>query len=106
MFRLRYYSYEQYNPYFGKIVTTEISSGRTITCLFSGKNRKTGKEFYRVWYFRPECQGKLDYDTTVEGDMGTEITKEEFNKLNFGCLKCRTMPSDFNVTKKLWGEDW
>ena len=93
-----YNVYEQYNPYFGKIVTTEISSGRTITCLFSGKNRKTGKEFYRVWYFRP--------DTTVEGDMGTEITKEEFNKLNFGCLKCRTMPSDFNVTKKLWGEDW
>jgi hypothetical protein len=101
-----YNVYGQYNPYFEKIVTTEISSGRTITCLFSGKNSKTGKEFYRVWYFRPECQGKLDYDTTVEGDMGTEITKEEFNKLNFGCLKCRTMPSDFNVTKKLWGEDW
>lgn len=101
-----YNVYRQYNPYFGKIVTTEISSGRTITCLFSGKNSKTGKEFYRVWYFRPECQGKLDYDTTVEGDMGTEITEEEFNKLNFGCLKCRTMPSDFNVTKKLWGEDW
>ena len=52
--------YSQYNPYFGKTVTTEISSGRTITCLFSGKNSKTGKEFYRVWYFRPECQGKLD----------------------------------------------
>ena len=101
-----YNVYGQYNPYFGKIVTTEISSGRTITCLFSGKNSKTGKEFYRVWYFRPECQGKLDYDTTVEGDMGTEITEEEFNKLNFGSLKCRTMPSDFNVTKKLWGEDW
>lgn len=47
--------YSQYNPYFGKTVTTEISTGRTITCLFSGKNQKTGKEFYRVWYFRPEC---------------------------------------------------
>lgn len=99
-----YNSYTQYNPYFGKFVTAEISSGRTITCLFSGKNRKTGKEFYRVWYFRPECQGKLDYNVTVDGDMGIEITKEEFNKLKFGSLKCSGMPSDYNVTKALWGE--
>lgn len=34
-----------------------------------------------MWYFRPKCQGKLDYNTTVAGDMGIEITKEEFNKL-------------------------
>lgn len=100
-----YSSYEQYNPYFEKIVTAEISSGRTITCLFSGKNSKTGKEFYRVWYFRPECQGKYDYNKTVEGDMGIEITKEEFNKLKFGCLKCTCMPSDYNVVHKLWGDD-
>lgn len=97
--------YSQYNPYFGKTVTTEISSGRTITCLFSGKNSKTGKEFYRVWYFRPECQGKLDYNKTVEGDMGIEITKEEFSKLKFGVLTCKSIPSDYNVTKKLWGYD-
>ena len=98
-------SYTQYNPYFGTFVTTEISSGRTITCLFNGKNQKTGKEFYRVWYFRPECQGKFDYNATVKGDMGIEITKEEFNKLNFGDLKCKLVPSDYNVTKKLWGYD-
>lgn len=96
--------YSQYNPYFGKTVTTEISTGRTITCLFSGKNSKTGKEFYRVWYFRPECQGKLDYNRTVDGDMGIEITKEEFNKLKFGALTCTCMPSDYNVVHKLWGE--
>ena len=98
-------SYTQYNPYFGTFVTTEISSGRTITCLFDGKNHKTGKKFYRVWYFRPECQGKFDYNATVEGDMGIEITKEEFDKLKFGCLKCKSIPSDYNVTKKLWGDD-
>lgn len=96
--------YSQYNPYFGKTVTTEISSGRTITCLFSGKNSKTSKEFYRVWYFRPECQGKLDYNTTVDGDMGIEITKEEFNKLNFGALTCTCMPSDYDVVHALWGD--
>lgn len=97
--------YDQYNPYFGKTVTTEISSGRTITCLFSGKNSKTGKEFFRVWYFRPECQGKFDYNKTVDGDMGIEITKEEFDKLKFGALTCSNVPSDFSVTKKLWGDD-
>jgi hypothetical protein len=96
--------YSQYNPYFRKTVTTEISTGRTITCLFSGKNSKTGKEFYRVWYFRPECQGKLDYNTTVDGDMGIEITKEEFNKLNFGALTCTCMPSDYDVVHALWGD--
>lgn len=96
--------YSQYNPYFGKIVTTEISSGRTITCLFSGKNRKTGKEFYRVWYFRPECQGKNDYNKTINGDMGIEITKEEFNKLKFGSLTCTCMPSDYDVVHALWGD--
>ena len=96
--------YSQYNPYFGKTVTTEISTGRTITCLFSGKNSKTGKEFYRVWYFRPECQGKLDYNTTVDGDMGIEIAKEEFNKLNFGALTCTCMPSDYDVVHALWGD--
>lgn len=96
--------YSQYNPYFGKTVTTEISTGRTITCLFSGKNSKTGKEFYRVWYFRPECQRKLDYNTTVDGDMGIEITKEEFNKLNFGALTCTCMPSDYDVVHALWGD--
>lgn len=97
--------YRQYNPYFGRSVTTEISTGRTITCLFSGKNSKTGKEFYRVWYFRPECQGKLDYNTTVDGDMGIEITKEEFNKLKFGALTCTCMPSDYDVVNALWGRD-
>lgn len=96
--------YDQYNPYFEKTVTTEISSGRTITCLFSGKNSKTGKEFFRVWYFRPECQGKNDYNKTVDGDMGIAITKEEFNKLNFGALTCTCMPSDYDVVHALWGD--
>lgn len=37
--------------------------------------------------------------------MGIEITKEEFNKLKFGSLKCRTMPSDYDVVHALWGDD-
>ncbi|MEI3163750.1 MAG: hypothetical protein V8S74_10295 [Lachnospirales bacterium] len=97
-------AYNQYNPYFGKFVTTEISSGRTITCLFDGTNKKTGKKFYRKWYFRPECQGKLDYNTTVDGDMGIEITKEEYDSLSVVSQKCTCMPSDYDVVHKLWGD--
>lgn len=97
-------AYNQFNPYFHEFVTTEISSGRTITCLFSGKNSKTGKMFYRKWYFRPECQGKLDYNRTVKGDMGIEITKEEYDKLNSCLNKCTCMPSDYDVVHKLLGD--
>ena len=101
--RLGKNSYSQYNPYFKKFVTTEISSGRTITCLFDGKNCKTNKEFYRVWYFRPECQGKLDYNVTVDGDTGIEITKEEYQRLASSGGTHRKTPSDFDVANILWG---
>ena len=97
-------AYNQFNPYFHKFVTTEISSGRTITCLFSGKNSKTGKMFYRKWYFRPECQGKLDYNSTVKGDMGIEITKEEYGSLCVVASTYTCMPSDYDVVHKLWGD--
>ena len=40
-------AYMQYNPYFGRSVTTEIATGRTITCLFSGKDPETGKMVYK-----------------------------------------------------------
>ena len=41
---------------------------------------------------------------TVDGDMGIEITKEEFNKLKFGALTCTCMPSDYDVVHALWGD--
>lgn len=97
-------AYNQFNPYFHEFVTMEISSGRTITCLFSGTNEKTGKKFYRKWYFRPECQGKLDYNRTVKGDYGIEITKEEYDKLNSSSNYCTCMPSDPKVVHDLWGD--
>ena len=96
--------FNQYNPYFERFVTTEISTGRTITCLFSGTNQKTGEKFYRKWYFRPECQGKYDYRKTVDGDMGIEITKEEYDSLNFGVQYCTHIPSDNAVAHALWGD--
>lgn len=97
-----YLAYSQYNPYFRKRVTTEISTGRTITCLFSGKNQKTGKQIYKKWYYRPECQNKYQYDTTVDGDFGIDITEEEYRKLNVLGSHSK-VPSDGDVLFKLWG---
>ena len=67
-------AYMQYNPYFGRSVTTEISTGRTITCLFAWEHGD--KPIYKKWYFRPECQDKFGYRETVKGDYGIDITKE------------------------------
>ena len=96
-----YNSYEQYNPYFGEFVLTEISTGRTLTCVCHLHNCMTKEEVYRKWYFRPECQGKLDYKRTVMGDMGIEITKEEYYKLNPESLYCSNLPDDPDVIEKL-----
>lgn len=94
-------AYNQFNPYFGQFVTTEISSGRTITCLFKVE-LKDGRSMYRKWYFRPECQGKLDYRNTIDGDMGIEITKEEAQKLWCPASTYTCLPSDKKVNDKLW----
>lgn len=89
-------AYGQFNPYFGTTVLTEISTNRTITCLFTWQPPRSN-DVYRKWYFRPDCQGKSDYNRTVKGDYGIEITKEEYEKLNVvGCLVSH-MPSDDDV---------
>lgn len=95
-------SYKQYNPYFERFVLTEISTGKTLTCIYHTYNFMTNEEVYRKWYFRPECQGKLDYNVTVDGDMGIEITKEEYDKIYPGSYApCTCMPTDSDVIEKL-----
>lgn len=96
-------AYMQYNPYFEKQVTTEIATGRTITCLFKCEYRD--KPIYKKWYFRPECQGKLNYNETVKGDYGIDITKEEYYKLSTILSSYATLPSDQKVLYKLWGRE-
>lgn len=96
-------AYMQYNPYFGRQVTTEIATGRTITCLFKGKDPETGKMVYKKWYFRPECQDKYDWRNTVKGDYGIDITEDEYNKLKTVLSSYTTIPSDGQVLNKLWG---
>lgn len=98
-------AYLQYNPYFGRNVTTEMATGRTITCLYSGKNPETGKMIYKKWYFRPECQDKYDWRNTVKGDYGIDITEEEYEKLKIIGDTSNHLPSDGQVLNKLWGVD-
>ena len=98
-------AYLQYNPYFGRQVTTEIETGRTITCLYSGKNPETGKMIYKKWYFHPECQDKYDWRNTVKGDYGIDITEEEYEKLKIIGDTSNHLPSDGQVLNKLWGLD-
>ncbi len=96
-------AYSQYNPYFGRSVTTEIATGRTITCLFI---RECGdKRIYKKWYFRPECQGKLDYNVTVDGDYGIDITREEYYKLDVLAGSHTCAPSDWKVRDDLEGRN-
>lgn len=94
-------AYVQYNPYFGRSVTTEIATGRTITCLFKGKDPETKEPFYKKWYFRPECQDKYDWRNTVKGDYGIDITKEEYYKLKTVPSSYTEIPSDQKVAWKL-----
>lgn len=96
-------AYMQYNPYFGRSVTTEISTGRTITCLFKGKDAETGKMVYKKWYFRPECQDKYDWRNTAKGDYGIDITENEYEKLKIVGDTSNHLPSDGQVLNKLWG---
>ena len=93
----------QYNPYFGRSVTTEIATGRTITCLFAWEHGD--KPIYKKWYFRPECQDKFGYRETVKGDYGIDITKEEYYKLQTIGISYSNLPSDQKVLDDLWGRN-
>ena len=96
-------AYLQYNTYFGRHVTTEIATGRTITCLFAWEHGD--KPIYKKWYFRPECQDKFGYRETVKGDYGIDITKEEYYKLQTIGISYSNLPSDQKVLNDLWGRN-
>ena len=96
-------AYMQYNPYFGRSVTTEIATGRTITCLFAWEYGD--KPIYKKWYFRPEYQDKFGYRKTVKGDYGIDITKEEYYKLQTIGISYSNLPSDQKVLDDLWGRN-
>lgn len=93
-------AYNKYDPRFDNLVTTEISTGKVIACLYDHK--KDGKTEYRKFYFNNPNSNRWDYNKTAIGDEGVIITEEEYKKLDIvgGTYSC--LPSDFDVLDKLW----
>lgn len=94
-------AYNQFYPYFGRFVTTEISTGKIITCLLEEYDRKAQKKIYRKWYYKPS-QGKF-HNRTLPGDYGIEITKEEYNNLWCPGSTYTCLPDDNDVAMDLMG---
>lgn len=87
----------KYNLFFRKRVTTEIATGKVITCVCAGCDENGNRE-YRKWYFNPKLQGKQGYNRTVRGDWGIVITKREYEDV-MGIISgtASNIPSDYDI---------
>ena len=96
-------AYNKYDPIFDRMVTTEMSTGKVIACLYKHSSDK-GME-YRKFYFNNPNPSSLDYDKTAIGDEGIIITEEEYEKLKPVGATYSNLPSDPQVLNKLWNTD-
>lgn len=90
-----------YQPRFKKAVATELSTGKVIACMMDYK--VNGVEHYRKFYVKPDVK-EYEYNKTAKGDMGIEITKDEYYKMftvppTYSCL-----PSDYDVVNALYAD--
>ena len=90
-----------YQPRFNKQVETELSTGKVIACMMDYK--VNGVTHYRKFYVKPDAK-EYEYNETAKGDMGIEITKDEYYKMftvppTYSCL-----PSDYDVVHALYGD--
>ncbi len=90
-----------YQPRFKKQVATELSTGKVIACLMDYK--VNGVAHYRKFYVKPDAK-EYEYNVTAKGDMGIEITKDEYYSMftvppTYSCL-----PSDYDVVHALYGD--
>ena len=70
-----YTAYRKWNPQFRKPVTTEMSTGKVIACLY-----KYG-DVCRKFYVKPNA-AYYEYNKLQAGDHGIPITEDEYKKLN------------------------
>lgn len=70
-----YLAYPKYDDKFKRRITTEISTGKPIACLYNYPK----KGIYRKFYLGENI---TTYWHTKPGDFGTPITAEEWKKLN------------------------
>lgn len=97
-------AYNKFDPRFNRLVTTEMSTGKVIACLFKSI-LNDGTTEYRKFYCNNPNPNSLDYDKTAIGDEGIIITEEEYEKLKTVGGTYSILPSDPQVLNKLWNTD-
>ena len=97
-------AYNKYDPRFETPVTTEISTGKIIACLFKDDGRRTGKVECRKFYW-DGTTGFHGYTHTADGDLGVVISEDEYKSLNIVCSTFSCIPSDITVYRYLMGID-
>lgn len=94
-------AYNKFDPRFNRLVTTEMSTGKVIACLFKSILNDGTTEYRKFYCNNPNPNG-WDYNKTTTGDEGIIITEEEYKKLDVVGATYSNLPSDFDVLDKLW----
>lgn len=89
---------QRYNPRFKRQVTTEISTGKVIACVFDYKYN--GKMHYRKFYVKPDAK-EWEYNKIAKGDFGIEISKDEWDRMNTRLGSHSQVPYDQEILAKL-----
>lgn len=96
-------AYNKYDPRFHMGVTTEIATGKIITCLSKTWNDIEKRYIYRKFYLKNPCPKRWEYNKTSNGDHGIDITEEEYKKLEIACGTFACLPSDSDVLNEIMG---
>lgn len=92
-------AYMQYNPYFGRSVTTEIATGRTITCLFEGKDPETKEPFYKNGIFVLSARINMIGEIPLREIMGLILPRKSITNLKL----CQVVILKYLAIKKWRG---
>ncbi len=96
-------AYNKYYPQYNKAYTTEISTGKIISCLWEYKTECDGPSKYRKFYFDPATM--TIPKGTAPGDIGVEISLHEYVDLHGPLMFTGdSFPYDSAVRRKLG--DW
>lgn len=95
-------AYNKYYPQYNKAFTTEISTGKIISCLWEYKEFPSGETKFRKYYFNPTTMKWPK--GTAPGDMGIEITRDEYVRLRCFMCTATTFPTDYEMREKVG--DW
>ena len=101
--KVGYLSYEKYYPQYNKSYTTEISTGKIISCLWEYQTECDGPSHYRKFYFDPATM-KVPRGT-APGDMGIEISRYEYVYLH-GPLMFTGTPNPYDYEMRARCGDW